>query len=99
MNIAKNEMDYLCIILKNGEIEKVHPDDARAVKDAVVNEMNLLGLFFDGMYVQAMSESIAVDDETETCPTCAARAPVRELLTKGCTKCGWVSTRARKLVA
>ena len=99
LNIAKNEMDYLCIILKNGEIEKVHPDDARAVKDAVVNEMNLLGLFFDGMYVQAMSESIAVDDETETCPTCAARAPVRELLTKGCTKCGWVSTRARKLVA
>ncbi|MHB8119363.1 MAG: gas vesicle protein [Methanothrix sp.] len=91
-NIATNSTDYLCIILKNGEIEKVHPDDAYAVKDAVVNEMNRLGLSFDEMSVQA------IDEETETCPTCGTRAPVQKLLTEGCTKCGWVSTRTRKLV-
>jgi hypothetical protein len=98
-NISKNETNYLCIILKNGEIAKVHPDDAYAVKDAVVNEMNHLGLSFDEMSVQAMGESVVVnDEETETCPSCKAKAPVQELLTRGCTKCGWVSPRTRKLV-
>lgn len=98
-NIAKEVTDYLYIILKNGEIAKVHTADAFAVKDAVLKEMNQLGLSFDEMSVQAMGESIVVEDKrAETCPSCGAKAPVRDLLTKGCIKCGWVSPRTRKLV-
>jgi hypothetical protein len=98
-NIAKEVTDYLYIILKNGEIAKVHTADAFAVKDAVLKEMNQLGLSFDEMSVQAMGESIVVEDKrAETCPSCGAKAHVQVLLTKGCIKCGWVSPRTRKLV-
>jgi len=31
--------------------------------------------------------------ETETCPQCGMRAPVKELLGKGCSRCGWVSPK------
>ncbi|MBI2848804.1 MAG: gas vesicle protein [Chloroflexi bacterium] len=31
----------------------------------------------------------------ETCPRCAKRMPVEELLGEGCSWCGWVSARAR----
>jgi len=98
-NIAKDETDYLCIILKNGEMEELHPSDACAVKDAILKEMNLLGLS-TGIFVQTMNNPIASpDEETETCPSCGANAPVRELLNKGCTKCGWTSPRMRQQVA
>lgn len=97
-NIAKNVTDYLCIILKNGEVEKIHPVDVYAAKDAIVNEMNLLGLSFEQTSIPAMDESIAVDEEDETCPSCGAKAPGQMLLTKGCTKCGWVSPRMRNLM-
>ena len=98
-NLAKNETNYLCIILKNGETAKVHPADASAVKDAVVFEMNRHGFIFDNMSIREVVESIEVEnEEAETCPSCREKAPVRELLTKGCMKCGWVSPRMRKLV-
>jgi len=34
--------------------------------------------------------------EMETCPQCGERAPIDELLEKGCTKCGWVSPKSRE---
>jgi hypothetical protein len=37
-----------------------------------------------------------MDEETETCPSCGRRAPVRELLAEGCTVCGWVSPGLKK---
>jgi len=36
------------------------------------------------------------DEETETCPQCGKPAPLRELLEKGCTSCGWVSPRIKQ---
>ncbi len=97
-NIAKDETDYLCIILKNGEMEEIHPSDACVVKDAILKEMNLLGLS-TGISVQTMNNSIAsLDEETETCPSCGANAPVQELLNRGCLKCGWISPRMRQQV-
>jgi hypothetical protein len=35
-------------------------------------------------------------DEMETCPQCGRKAPVEELLEKGCPRCGWVSPRLKK---
>jgi len=37
-----------------------------------------------------------VEDEMETCPLCGRRALVRELLQKGCPRCGWVSPKLEK---
>jgi len=38
------------------------------------------------------------EEEMETCPSCGAKAPVNELLNKGCKVCGWVSPRVKKNV-
>jgi len=38
----------------------------------------------------------AVEDDMETCPKCERRAPVKELLEKGCPRCKWVSPRLKK---
>lgn len=212
VNIANKETVYLCIMLKNGAIAKLHPTDAYAVKNAVVYEMYRLGLSYKEMSAPVMDETadkflkngerlvscermwhlveasasggisrgtwkagrlyitservcwwhdfderIAFDlslvdigavgietrnlggladtkptliiahggrdacfsgevdsiektvevlgskevkgEETETCPSCGAEAIVRDLLTKGCTTCGWISPRMRRLVA
>jgi len=39
------------------------------------------------------------DREKETCPQCGSRASAKELLQKGCAKCGWVSPRLQKRMA
>ena len=39
---------------------------------------------------------IASAGEIDTCPQCGQPGPVRELLEKGCAKCGWVSPRLKK---
>jgi ribosomal protein L37E len=49
--------------------------------------------------VEVLGSKAAEGEETETCPSCGAEAPVQELLTKGCMACGWVSPRMRRLVA
>lgn len=36
------------------------------------------------------------DEETETCPQCGKSAPLRELLEKGCSNCGWISPRIKQ---
>jgi len=36
------------------------------------------------------------DKEIETCPQCGKKAPVKQLLEKGCPRCGWVSPRLKK---
>ncbi|MFB3764033.1 MAG: gas vesicle protein [Methanotrichaceae archaeon] len=56
-NIAKKETDYLCIMLKSGSIAKLHPTDAYAVKDAVVDEMNRLGFSCRKMSASVMDEN------------------------------------------
>jgi ribosomal protein L37E len=212
VNLAKKETDYLYIKLKDGTVAKLHPTDANAVKDAVVDEMNRLGFSCKKMAAPAMDEvaerflrkgetlvhrakmwhlietsaqdgisrgtwkagrlyitservcwwhdfderitfdlylgdigAVGIErrdfggfvstksaiiisheggdacfsgdadsmekivsllrskkvecEETETCPSCGAEATARELLTKGCVTCGWVSPRMRKLVA
>ncbi|MCG2675928.1 gas vesicle protein [bacterium] len=38
-------------------------------------------------------------EEMETCPQCGREAPAKELLERGCTKCGWVSPRLKKKLA
>ena len=38
----------------------------------------------------------AVQDEMETCPQCGRRAPVKDLLEKGCPRCGWLSPRLKE---
>ena len=35
----------------------------------------------------------------ETCPQCAKRAPVEELMNEGCPWCGWISAKAKRAVA
>ena len=57
VNIAKKETDYLCIMLKNGAIAKLHPTDAYVVKDAVVDEMNRLGFSCKEMSAPVMDEN------------------------------------------
>lgn len=39
---------------------------------------------------------IVVQDEMETCPRCGRRAPVKDLLEKGCPRCGWLSPRLKE---
>lgn len=38
------------------------------------------------------------EEEKETCPQCGILAPVKELLEKECSKCGWVSTAQTKKI-
>ena len=57
VNIAKKETDYLCFMLKNGAITKLHPIDAYVVKDAVVDEMNRLGFSCKQMSAPVMDEN------------------------------------------
>jgi len=45
------------------------------------------------METPALQEAIV---NKETCPQCAKRVPVRELMEEGCPWCGWLSARARK---
>jgi predicted RNA-binding Zn-ribbon protein involved in translation (DUF1610 family) len=35
----------------------------------------------------------------EGCPQCGKRVPVEELISAGCPWCGWVSAKARRIVA
>ena len=35
----------------------------------------------------------------ETCPQCAKRAPVEELMGEGCPWCGWLSAKAKRIDA
>ena len=35
-------------------------------------------------------------EDIDTCPRCGNEAPVRELLERGCSSCGWVSHRLKK---
>jgi len=35
----------------------------------------------------------------ETCPQCAKRVPVEELMGEGCPWCGWISDRAKRASA
>ncbi len=44
----------------------------------------------------ASQPGIASTKEIDTCPQCGQEAPVRELLEKGCARCGWVSPRLKK---
>lgn len=37
--------------------------------------------------------------ERETCPQCGREAPIKELLERGCSRCGWVSPRLKKQLA
>jgi ssDNA-binding Zn-finger/Zn-ribbon topoisomerase 1 len=37
--------------------------------------------------------------DRETCPQCAKRVPVAELMTEGCPWCGWLSAKARRASA
>jgi len=37
-------------------------------------------------------------EDMDTCPQCGKEAPVRELLERGCSGCGWVSPRLKKQV-
>jgi len=39
---------------------------------------------------------VASKEDTDTCPRCGNEAPVRELLERGCSICGWVSPRLKK---
>ena len=41
-------------------------------------------------------EMTVIDDEMETCPLCGRKASVKELLQKGCPRCGWVSPKLKK---
>ncbi|MFQ5987515.1 MAG: gas vesicle protein GvpJ [Dehalococcoidia bacterium] len=41
----------------------------------------------------------AIAEEMETCPQCGREAPVKELLQRGCSGCGWVSPRLKKQLA
>lgn len=36
------------------------------------------------------------EEDMDTCPRCGEEAPVRELLERGCSGCGWVSPRLKK---
>lgn len=36
------------------------------------------------------------EEDMDTCPRCGREAPVRELLERGCSRCGWVSPRLKK---
>jgi hypothetical protein len=49
--------------------------------------------------VEVLGSKASQCEEMETCPSCGIEAPVQELLTNGCKRCGWVSPRTRKLVA
>jgi len=40
-------------------------------------------------------EGLASAEEVDTCPQCGQEGAVRELLEKGCAKCGWVSLTSR----
>ncbi|MDI6814800.1 MAG: gas vesicle protein GvpJ [Dehalococcoidales bacterium] len=37
--------------------------------------------------------------EEDTCPQCGRKAPTKELLETGCSRCGWVSPRLKKQLA
>jgi len=46
----------------------------------------------------AQQGAVTNEEDVETCPRCGKEAPVRELLERGCGRCGWVSPRLKKQV-
>jgi ribosomal protein S27AE len=48
---------------------------------------------WDKVLNKAINKVSQHEDEKETCPRCQILAPAKELLERGCSKCGWVSLR------
>lgn len=48
---------------------------------------------------KVLDQLLSEKEETEACPQCGKTAPVKELLEKGCSNCGWVSHRLKKKLA
>ena len=46
-----------------------------------------------------LAKESQAEEERETCPQCGNPAPAKELLEKGCSKCGWVSPRLKRNLA
>ena len=44
----------------------------------------------------AIVKESQAEEEKEECPQCESIAPVKELLEKGCPKCGWVSAKQKE---
>ncbi len=44
------------------------------------------------------NESLIEEEEKETCPECGTLTPIKELLEKGCSRCGWVSAKQTKKI-
>ena len=38
-------------------------------------------------------------ESKEQCPQCSKKAPVEELMNEGCPWCGWISARAKRVMA
>ena len=46
--------------------------------------------------ISAQQPVVTNEEEMDTCPRCGRESPVRELLERGCSRCGWVSPRLKK---
>jgi hypothetical protein len=80
-HLSGAEREHLCLLLEGSEVARLHASDSRQLRQAIERGMAALGLTWQ---------------ETETCPQCGQEAPVRELLRRGCDRCGWVSPRVKK---
>lgn len=97
------EREGLCLLFESGEVARLCAEDTRGLKRAMEEKIKSLGLTLarDKALNQIISkQSIsATESEMDTCPQCSQEAPVKELLEKGCPKCGWVSPRLKTKLA
>jgi len=82
------DKNIIHLYLQGKKVVRLSVHDTEKFKQELESSIEKAGMTLD--------EVNQYEEEKETCPQCGILAPVKELLEKECSKCGWVSITQKK---